>query len=275
MAGKPPPPGPRISNGIVTGRAFAVSAPAPYISWYLREPTSKLFSCGLQRAFLFSNARLWCACPDVMRMKNSRRRGIAIEPDKRALSERFFCALDYAARLHAAQKRKGKEHPYVGHLLGVASIVMEYGGDEEMAIAALLHDAVEDQGGLPRLLEIRKKFGSRVGDIVEGCTDAWETPKRPWLERKKTYLERVRNESADVRFVSAADKLSNAREVLCDLRLQGDGVFERFNGKKDGTLWYYRALVKSFREAGVNPLVEELDRVVTELEFLSGARPEL
>ena len=114
-----------------------------------------------------------------------------------------------------------------------------------------------------------------MGDIVEGCTDAWETPKRPWLERKKTYLERVRNESADVRFVSAADKLSNAREVLCDLRLQGDGVFERFNGKKDGTLWYYRALVKSFREAGVNPLVEELDRVVTELEFLSGARPEL
>ena len=208
-------------------------------------------------------------------MKNPSPRRAANKSRKPALSERFIRALDYAARLHAAQTRKGKDQPYVGHLLGVASIVIEYGGDEEMAIAALLHDAVEDQGGLPRLLEIRKKFGARVADIVEGCTDAWGMPKRPWLERKKAYLERVRNEPADVRFVSAADKLSNARELLSDLRLNGDGVFEWFQGKKDGSLWYYRALVKAFREAGVNSLVEELDRVVTELEFLSGARPEL
>lgn len=207
-----------------------------------------------------------------MLMKNSSPRRATNKSRKPALSERFIRALDYAARLHAAQRRKGKDRPYVGHLLGVASIVIEYGGDEEMAIAALLHDAVEDQGGLPRLLEIRKKFGVRVANIVEGCTDAWGIPKPLWLERKKQYLERVRNEPADVRFVSAADKLSNARELLGDLRLHGDAVFERFHGKKDGTLWYHRALVKAFREAGVNPLVEELDRVVTELEFLSGVR---
>ena len=203
-------------------------------------------------------------------MKNRQSAKKARPPRQHALSERFIRALDYAARLHATQTRKGKNNPYVGHLLGVASIVIEYGGDEEMAIAALLHDAVEDQGGLPRLLEIKKKFGPRVARIVEGCTDSWDTPKRPWLERKKMYLARLPEEPADTRFVSAADKLSNAREVLADLRLHGDAVFERFQGKKDGTLWYYRALVQTFREAGVNPLVEEVDRVVTELEFLSG-----
>ena len=193
-------------------------------------------------------------------------------PRKSPLSERFIRALNYAARLHVHQTRKGKDRPYVGHLLGVASIVIEHGGDEDAAIAALLHDAVEDQGGLPRLVEIRKKFGPRVAHIVDGCTDAWDTPKPPWLERKKQYIARVRNEPADVRLVSAADKLSNAREILGDLRLHGDAVFDRFQGKKDGTLWYYRELVKAFREAGTTPLVEELDRVVTELEFLSGVR---
>ncbi|MBZ5527681.1 MAG: HD domain-containing protein [Acidobacteriia bacterium] len=183
-----------------------------------------------------------------------------------ALSQRFIDALGYAARIHARQKRKGKEHPYVGHLLGVASLVIQYGGGEDTVIAALLHDAVEDQGGLPRLGEIRKMFGPRVARIVEGCTDTHEAPKLPWRMRKEAYIERVRHESAEVRLVSAADKLSNVREILGDHRVGGDAVFERFSGGKDGTLWYYRALVSAYREAETTALVEELDRVVSALE---------
>jgi (p)ppGpp synthase/HD superfamily hydrolase len=187
----------------------------------------------------------------------------------RIFSSRFIEALGYAARLHARQIRKRTDRPYIGHLLGVASIVIEYGGDEEMAIAALLHDAVEDQGGTPRLREIRRKFGQRVAHIVDGCTDSYTEPKPPWMERKRAYVKRVAREPAEVRMVSAADKLSNARETLHDVREQGDTVFGRFAGEKQGTLWYYRALVIEFRKAGGNPLVEELDRVVTELESLT------
>ena len=188
---------------------------------------------------------------------------------KRVVTPRFIEALGYAARLHAKQVRKRTERPYVGHLLSVTSIVIEYGGDEAMAIAALLHDAVEDQGGLTRLREIRKKFGARVARIVDGCTDSYTEPKPPWRERKLAYIERVASEPDDVRLVSAADKLSNVRETIHDLRVHGDAVFEKFQGKKDGTLWYYRALVEVFRKAGANPLIEELDRAVTELESLA------
>jgi (p)ppGpp synthase/HD superfamily hydrolase len=188
---------------------------------------------------------------------------------KQLVGRRFIEALGYAARLHAKQVRKRTARPYIGHLLSVTSIVIEYGGDEEMAIAALLHDAVEDQGGLPRLREIRRKFGKRVAQIVDGCTDSYGEPKPPWRERKLAYLERITKEQADVRLVSAADKLSNAREILHELREHGDSVFEKFEGKKEGTLWYYRALVEAYREAGAGPLVDELDRVVTELEALS------
>lgn len=184
----------------------------------------------------------------------------------KVVTRRFIEALGYAARLHARQVRKRTARPYVGHLLSVTSIVIEYGGDEEMAIAALLHDAVEDQGGLPRLREIRHKFGARVARIVDGCTDAYTEAKPPWRDRKLAYIQRVAGELADVRLVSAADKLSNARETLHDLRVHGDSVFEKFEGKKEGTLWYYRALVEVFRKAGSNPLVDELDRVVSELE---------
>ena len=206
-----------------------------------------------------------------------RKRSPAVRQTSRkstALSGRFVEALGYAARIHARQLRKGKDRPYVGHLLSVASIVIEHGGDEVAVIAALLHDAVEDQGGLPRLREIRRKFGARVAAIVDGCTDSHETPKPPWRARKAGYISRIRNESAEIRLVSAADKLSNARELLADHRLEGDSVFERFHGRKDGTLWYYRALVTEFRAAGSTPLVEELDRVVTALENrASSARP--
>jgi (p)ppGpp synthase/HD superfamily hydrolase len=188
-------------------------------------------------------------------------------------SPKFRKALNYAARVHGRQIRKKTGRPYIGHLLNVASLVIEYGGDEEMAVAALLHDAVEDQGGLPRLREIRRKFGRRVAHIVDGCTDSYTIPKPPWIERKRAYVKRVQNESVEVRLVSAADKLSNVRETIHDLRVQGEYVFERFAGKKDGTLWYYGALVGEFRKAGSNPLVEELARAVTELESIAATRP--
>lgn len=188
------------------------------------------------------------------------------------LSNQFVKALGYAAKLHGRQIRKRTERPYIGHLLSVTATVIEYGGDEEMTIAALLHDAVEDQGGAPRLREIRRKFGDRVAHIVDGCTDTDQHPKPPWLERKRAYVARVAKETADIRLVSAADKLSNVRETLHDFRMHGEEVFERFAGKKDGTLWYYRALVEAFRQRGSHPLIEELDRVVSELESLASVR---
>ena len=202
-------------------------------------------------------------------MKSKTRTAVIKHKDLKSFSRRFERALAYAARLHAKQFRKGTDRPYVGHLLAVASIVIQFGGDEDMAIAALLHDAVEDQGGLLRLREIQKQFGKRVARIVDGCTDAYVEPKPPWLERKREYLKKVAGEPADVLLVSAADKLANARDILQDARSEGPSVFERFNGKLEGTLWYYRAIVQEFRKAGGKDLVDELDRVVTTLEKLA------
>lgn len=196
-----------------------------------------------------------------------------MKSDAPVLTQRFVEALRYAAELHQFQRRKGKGQPYVGHLLGVAAIVIQHGGGEDQVIAALLHDAVEDQGGLPRLDEIREKFGDEVARIVDGCTDSYEArgEKRDWTERKRAYIARVANEAADVRLVSAADKLANAREILSDYRVEGDEVFKRFQGRKEGTLGYYRQLVDVFRKAGSSALVDELERVVSELEKLAGA----
>ena len=185
---------------------------------------------------------------------------------------RFEEALVYAARLHATQVRKGSQIPYVSHLLGVASIVMEYGGNEDEAIAALLHDAIEDQGGDATRQEIRCRFGERIAAIVEGCTDADTVPKPPWKQRKSNYIAHLPKASPSVLLVSAADKLSNARAILADYRTLGEELWKRFTGRKDGTLWYYRELVKVYR-ATKTPvqLADELDRVVTEIERLSGA----
>ncbi|HEX6907819.1 MAG TPA: HD domain-containing protein [Terriglobales bacterium] len=188
------------------------------------------------------------------------------EPPDPMLDQRFLEGLAYATKLHAQQARKGTRVPYVAHLLGVASIVLAEGGDEDMAIAALLHDAVEDQGGKPTLREIERRFGRRVATLVEACTDADSIPKPPWKDRKERYIAAVRHEPADARLISAADKLHNARDILADYRQHGEEVWKRFRGGREGTLWYYRALVDAFRAAGGNRLVDELDRVVTELE---------
>ena len=185
------------------------------------------------------------------------------------LGPRFQEALQFATTLHANQLRKGRQVPYVAHLLSVAALVLEDGGDEDQAIAGLLHDAVEDQGGQPTLSEIRRRFGDKVAFIVEGCTDADTIPKPPWRERKERYIAHVRSAPPEVLRVSAADKLHNARAVLADFRDSGPSVWGRFNGARDGTLWYYRSLTDLFREAGVGPLAEELHRVVSELERLA------
>jgi len=185
------------------------------------------------------------------------------------LSARFEEALVYAAQLHADQARKGTTIPYVAHLLGVASIVLEQGAGEDEAIAALLHDAVEDQGGEATLAEIGRRFGPRVAEIVDACTDARTTPKPPWRERKQAYIAHLHHATASVRLISAADKLHNARAILRDYRAIGESLWTRFNGGKEGTLWYYRALVEALQAAGPTPLVEELDRVVSEIEKLA------
>jgi (p)ppGpp synthase/HD superfamily hydrolase len=204
--------------------------------------------------------------------------------ERTSLGERFQRAMILAADLHARQVKKGGHNiPYISHLLGVTSLVIEAGGDEDMAIAALLHDAVEDQGGRPTLERIRAEYGERVSHMVEACTDSEIEPKPPWLERKKAYVGHVREHAdSEVTLVSAADKLHNVRAILADFREIGDPVFDRFKGRKDGTLWYYRAMVDAFRDAmvrngltqharGNQRLLDELDREVTKLESLVAA----
>lgn len=187
------------------------------------------------------------------------------------LGPRFAKALQFAARAHAAQTRKGKSTPYVAHLLAVSAMAIEAGADEDTAIAALLHDAVEDQGGRPMLERIRKRFGERVAGIVSECTDADVTPKPPWRERKEAYVAGVAHKSAEGRLVSLCDKIHNAREILADYREQGEALWDRFAGGREGTLWYYRALADAFREAAPRGLARQLEETVSELERLARA----
>jgi (p)ppGpp synthase/HD superfamily hydrolase len=185
------------------------------------------------------------------------------------LGPRFLRAFEFAAKKHAGQTRKASTIPYIAHLMGVASLVLEFGGDEDMAIAALLHDVVEDCGGLPMLKEVKRKFGSRVAKIVDGCTDSYGEPKAPWQERKETYLFHLQEADAGTRLVSAADKLNNVRSIISDYRVVGESVWERFNGGREGTLWYYRALEKEFRKGEPNRLMNEFGLAVLELETLA------
>ena len=182
-------------------------------------------------------------------------------------TEKLEEALLYAVRLHRDQTRKGTGVPYVTHLLAVAAIVGESGGTEDEVIAGLLHDAPEDAGGEARLEEIRDRFGDNVADIVAGCTDTYEDPKPPWRARKEAYIAHLANAPASVRLVSAADKLHNARSALSDYRAVGEDLWGRFNGGRDGTLWYYRSVADAL--AGHGPISDELGRAVAELERLA------
>ena len=185
------------------------------------------------------------------------------------LSPRYEAALVMATQLHASQKRKGTSIPYVSHLLAVSSLVLEHGGSEDQAIAALLHDAVEDQGGLPTLDKIRDHFGDVVAEIVDHCTDAYEEPKPEWRIRKEEYITSIEEKPLDAALVSCADKLHNARAILNDLRTLGDELWERFTGGKEGTLWYYQSLAAAFDDTLGNSLTEELKRTVNEINDLS------
>jgi (p)ppGpp synthase/HD superfamily hydrolase len=189
-------------------------------------------------------------------------------------SLRFEEALVFAARLHREQRRKGGDVPYVSHLLGVAAIVLEYGGDEDEAIAALLHDAIEDQGGVVVWRKIQERFGDRVAYIVHQCSDTDQTPKPPWQARKEAFLARLAETIPSALLVIAADKLHNARSLIADYRSCGDRLWIRFSGGRDGTLWYYRAVVETLKGATPGPLVQELARAVTELEQLARSRSE-
>ena len=183
------------------------------------------------------------------------------------LTPQFEDALVYAARIHALQKRKGTTIPYVSHLLAVTALVLESGGDADEAIAALLHDAAEDQGGRARLEDIRRRFGDRVAEIVAGCTDTFDEPRPPWLERKMAYIRHIPEASQAVRRVALADKLHNVRCILTDFRAIGNKVFERFNADKRSELDYYRSLVSAFRASDGNGLLLQLDRAVSDLEL--------
>jgi (p)ppGpp synthase/HD superfamily hydrolase len=184
----------------------------------------------------------------------------------------FESALRLAYRVHQGQVRKGTAVPYVAHVLGVASIALEYGATEDEAIGALLHDAAEDGGGEAMLAEIRAQFGEPVADIVFGCSDSLvEDPeeKRPWLERKEGYLAHLEVATPSVCLVSAADKLHNARAIVRDYRAAGEEVWQRFKGGREGTLWYYDAVSNVLRRRWPGPLTTELQRVVRELHALA------
>jgi len=186
------------------------------------------------------------------------------------LSARFTLALSLACDLHRDQARKGTQVPYVSHLLGVASLALEHGADEDEAIAALLHDSVEDQGGSNTAALVREHFGDRVADIVLECTDSSVVPKPPWRARKEAYIAHLGTATPSARLVSACDKLHNARSILTDYRELGESLWSRFTTGRE-TLWYYRALVDAFAAHGSTPLVRELERVVSELERVSAS----
>jgi len=192
------------------------------------------------------------------------------------LSTRFDHALLFASQVHREQDRKKSGIPYISHLLGVASIVLDYGGDEEMAIAALLHDAVEDHGGMPRLHEIEERFGPEVSRMVAALSDTFaehHDKKEGWEERKNNYLTRLREEPDDVLLISAADKLYNAKAILDDYRDIGPAVFDRFKRGAKEQLWYFDELLRIFRAHPPNRIVNDLEGVVQELRVVTSNKP--
>ncbi len=186
------------------------------------------------------------------------------------LTERISLALALAVEAHDKQVRKGTQIPYVAHPMGVASLALDFGADEDQAIAALLHDVLED-GGPQFAPVIEKRFGSRVLALVEGCTDGVPDAtgeKAPWEQRKQAYLAHLADADPAVLLVSGADKLHNARAILSDLQTIGPAVFERFTGKKAGTLWYYRSLAAIFAQRQA-PMHKALSSAVAEMERLA------
>jgi (p)ppGpp synthase/HD superfamily hydrolase len=180
------------------------------------------------------------------------------------LTERFDEAFHYARRLHRTQMRKGTTIPYISHLITVAALVVEHGGNEDQAIAGFLHDAAEDQGGAETLAHIRNTFGDPVAAIVSDCTDAWTEPKPEWSPRKEAYLAILPDKPSQSLLVSLADKTHNAEAILFDYRVLGDQLWPRFNGGADGTRWYYNALAEVFLKAMPGRLTDRFGRAVAD-----------
>ncbi len=188
---------------------------------------------------------------------------------------RFKDALEFATSVHAGQVRKGTSIPYVAHLLAVCSLVLTNGGSEEQAIAALLHDCLEDHPEKVSTAEIEQRFGRRVMELVAACTDTPAGysggPKPPWRKRKIAYLDHIRSAGPEGSIISLADKLDNARAIAADYRQVGDELWSRFSAGKDDQMWYYRELVAAFQQAGVrSPMLDELECLVNELNRLVG-----
>ncbi|MBF2016941.1 MAG: HD domain-containing protein [Rivularia sp. T60_A2020_040] len=181
------------------------------------------------------------------------------------LTKKFEQALVYATQLHSNQTRKVDQIPYISHLLAVSALILEAGGTEDQAIAGLLHDAVEDQGGKVIREQIRQQFGETIVEIVDGCTESDITPKPPWKERKIKYIENIRNASDSVKLVSLADKLHNARSLLIGYRNQGDKLWDYFNGTKEDKLWFYGELLEIYKQNNVNFMTLELERILDEI----------
>jgi (p)ppGpp synthase/HD superfamily hydrolase len=179
------------------------------------------------------------------------------------VSHRIADAVEFAVRAHDDQVRKGTTIPYLSHLLGVAALVLEGGGDEDLAIAGLLHDVLEDTAATAA--EVEEAFGPRVAAVVVGCSDTVERPKPPALERKRLYLEHLEQADADTLLVSLADKLHNARTLLLDFRTEGPSVFKRFNLSREETLWNYGELSKIYCRRRPGAMADELKRVVVDL----------
>lgn len=187
----------------------------------------------------------------------------------KVLSDRFLRGLGLALSLHRLQARKGTTVPYMAHLMGVASLVLEGHGNEDEAIAGLLHDAKEDAGGASVVDHIRADFGDTVAEIVEGCSERYAEPKLPWLTRKLEYIARLSSESASVHLVSSADKLHNVRSLLADHQALGDEIWDRFTVSREGTIWYYRSLADAYI-GGPSPLAPLLKDAVSTLEHRAG-----
>ena len=196
------------------------------------------------------------------------------------LSARFTQALDYVRHLHI-ETRKGSKIPAMAHLLGVASLVIGEAGHapvevtEDMAIAALLHDAVEDHGGQRRLEDVEHSFGAEVARMVEGMSDSLAEDgddKESWEERKARYVKRLETEPLDVQLISVADKLYNVRTIVADYREAGEEIWQRFKRGREQQMWYYRELLRVFRTRPTNRIVDEFERVVEELERLIAGR---
>lgn len=185
-------------------------------------------------------------------------------------SVRVKDAAAWAFDLHRDQTRKASGVPYITHLWAVAALVAEYGGDEEQVIAALLHDAVEDQGGIPTEIQIMDRFGPRVAALVRGCSDTHQHPKPAWRPRKETHVLRMHNAPSDLRLLVAADKLHNLQATLRDFDREGIATLDRFNGGRDGTVWYYQAMLAALSDAWEHPILTELRDAVNRLARAAG-----